>query len=168
MAVDGGGGEEGCCVEATRAGGGRGEGREMAKNPTLVDVCWEMEGVEQVAFLYRERAVDGGMFPSFYRRLGLQDLWPENMPSLRVIYLVDIAIKPKAGGKPPLPGTAFAGHEGTFYPVTADDTDVWDIALPAGGMMPVFGEATSLQLEYTPRIWGVPVLRVKVLAFVAH
>src|SRR5690349_4710233 len=63
--------------------------------PDLLQICPAFFRVKRVAFLY-DRWLDGRWVRDplpYIQRLGLQHLWPYNMPALEEIYLLDHSIR---------------------------------------------------------------------------
>jgi hypothetical protein len=133
-----------------------------AFSPSLCQACPELAGLRKVAFVYAAGQQDAIWLHPFCQRLGLGALWPENLPNLTDIYLIDKSISLLSDDcRRFLKATpSLMGCGATFYEVGPGDLDVWDITTANGYLLPVFDEAESLQKEYGA---GSPVT-VRVLA----
>ncbi|KAK4118939.1 hypothetical protein N657DRAFT_637653 [Parathielavia appendiculata] len=118
--------------------------------PELVDWCPAFSRVTRVAFLY-DKDLDraGHQRLPYYQRLGLQHLWPHNMPVLQEIYLLDESIKLRSeSALPPATVRRFPGHGSSFYEVDWKQSKVWKINTPKGDLIRVFSAAIDLQAKY--------------------
>ncbi|KAK4118940.1 hypothetical protein N657DRAFT_684824 [Parathielavia appendiculata] len=141
-------------------------------SPTLHEACPELAGLRKVAFVYRDTAwTDADLLGtqhlvSYRHRLGLNALWPENLPSLREIFLIDSCITLKADKDQGISMSSwtskYLGRGAAFYEVSLEDTWLWNMTTPDGRLMPVFEEAMNLQKEYGSE----SLITVKVLACV--
>ncbi|KAK4032776.1 hypothetical protein C8A01DRAFT_40777 [Parachaetomium inaequale] len=137
----------------------------------LIECCPELRGVQKIAFIYHEQ--DDPILYRYPFLVGLAPLWPHNFPGLRELYLIDESISLRDGIQaPPPPTPRFEGCGATFYEVTPDDMDLWDIPKAADSpFAAVFQDADDLQQEYAGWAYVTPgaavaVPAVKVLACV--
>jgi hypothetical protein len=121
-------------------------------SPSLRQACPELAGLRKVAFVYPDTAGEEDMLwlHPFRRRLGLGSLWPDNLPNLTDIYLIDKSISLRSDScRLFIEATdGFMGCGATFYEVSPQDTELWNITTANGDLLPVFEEAASLQQEY--------------------
>jgi hypothetical protein len=137
----------------------------MERCPELRDIIPACLTMKRVAFVYHQwldRAAPERV--PYYQRLGLQHLWPTNMPALREIYLLDDSIKLlRRVCAPPATTRSFPGYRATFYEVDWKQGNVWNLNSAKGELITVFRSAWELQDKYESV--GSPV-KVKVLAVV--
>jgi hypothetical protein len=137
----------------------------MERFPELRDISPAFLAMKRVGFVYDaalHRA--GSERMPYYRRLGLQHLWPHNMPALQEVFLLDESIKLLPGVcAPPATIRSFPGYRAAFYEVDWKQGNVWNLSGPIGESIPVFRSAAELQDQYESI--GAPV-KVKVLACV--
>jgi hypothetical protein len=144
--------------------------------PTLHRCCPELACLDRIAFIFEPREAFESIVASMPRLrhrpvnhiVGLNALWPYNLPALKEIFLIDWSISPKAGVQRALGRTpSFSGSGVAFYEVGPQDTDVWDITTAEGNLIPVFQDAGSLQNHYSRNGTVVPShITVKLLACV--
>lgn len=141
--------------------------------PTFPELYPPTAAVKRVGFVYEEQGVSGPNKP-FHLRLGLDALWPLNLPNLKEIYLIDKSIRLRVtptGNRQQDPGVvspSFAGCQGTFHEVSPAAVEVWDIQTSNNDLLSVFTCAASLEACYHMGDTSVPQVLVKVLAFIPH
>lgn len=140
-----------------------------AQCPGLVDICPAFSKVKRVAFMY-DGWLDSRWGPDrlpYIQRLGLQHLWPHNIPALKEIYLLDHSIRLLPGVQaPPQSTPTFPGYGGTYFEVDSNRRDTWNVMdAEEESLVEVFHCAADLQNKYD-KVHS-PVV-VKVLACVPH
>jgi hypothetical protein len=157
---------------------------EFDKCPSLREISRAISSSRRVAFIYTKIRWDGTYIPiahpDLYRyQVGLDALWPHNMPELTEIYLIDRSIKLRAPITDPRQQLAsvprFAGYNlSTFYEVRVNKTaeKLWDIRTPGGELLPVFKCAAAVRSHYDYIHHNSdhkgPKVAVKVLTVIEH